>query len=940
MASADLFAGGGEMGALMRATDWAKTKLGPPEHWPRSLKTMLGVVLGSRFPMLLWWGPDLLHLYNDAYRPILRDKHPASLAAPAAEIWAEIWDVAGPLARGVMEGGPATWIEDLQLFINSGTMAEETYFTFSYSPVPGDDGRVGGLLNIVQETTAKVQSERQIRMLQELMARASEAKSEAEAYRIVVEVLSANTLDLPFLALYAQHEDNDPRLVGASGWKQDDGRAPPWPFAEVVRSGQGVVVDDPVRAIVLPVSRGFLVAGLSPHRALDDRYRRFFRTTADQVASVIAKVRAFETETKRAEALAEIDRAKTTFFSNVSHEFRTPLTLILGPVEDALGQSAQALQGDSLKSVHRSALRLLRLVNSLLDFARIEAGRVQLSFVATDIAGLTTDLASSFRSLIERAGLKFTVDCPPVAEPIYLDATHWEKITLNLISNAFKFTLHGEIAVTLRSHGNHVTLAVRDTGAGIPTDELPRVFERFHRVEGAAGRSFEGTGIGLSLVQELVTLHGGSVRASSVLREGSTFEVSLLKGRAHLPPERVVDRAAAPAMAGAAPYLLEAARWIGPDAEIEEPPLPPDTPQAAGRARARVLVVDDNADMRDYLGRLLSARWRVEVVADGESALASARREPPDLVLSDVMMPGLDGFGLLRELRADPLTSQVPVVLLSARAGEEALLEGLETGADDYLVKPFAARELLARVQTHLDLARLRREWSSELERANSELEAFSYSVSHDLRAPLRAIDGFSGALLADHSAQLDEQGREYLERVRGATQRMTQLIDDLLSLSQITRAQLNRDRVDLSDVARKVLVELGGRDPQRRVDTRVADGLVVQADPRLLTVMLENLLGNAWKFTSKLPAATIEVGTTARDGERVYFVRDNGAGFSMEHATKLFAPFQRLHAASEFEGTGIGLATVHRVVTRHGGRVWAEATPDQGATFLFTLGG
>jgi len=960
MALPDLFAGGGEMGALMRQTDWAKTKLGPVENWPGSLKTMLGVVLGSRFPMLLWWGPDLLHLYNDAYRPILRDKHPASLAEPAAEIWAEIWDVAGPLARGVMEGGPATWIEDLQLFINSGTMAEETYFTFSYSPVPGDDGRVAGLLNIVQETTAKVQSERQIRMLHDLAARAAEAKSEDEAYRIVAEVLSANELDLPFVLFYVLNETgDDAQPVGASGWKAS---AAAWPFAEVIRTGHEVIIDDlaarvgpvpvgrwngrPERAVVLPLARAgqaaastFLVAGVSPHRALDDRYQRFFRATADQVANVIANVRAYEAETKRAEALAEIDRAKTTFFSNVSHEFRTPLTLILGPVEDALALAAPVLRGDSLNTVHRSALRLLRLVNSLLDFARLEAGRVHMSFVATDLASLTTDLASSFRSLIERAGLKLVVDCPPIAEPVYVDPTQWEKITLNLISNAFKFTWRGEIAVGLRSHGDHVTLTVRDTGNGIPTHELPRIFERFHRVEGATGRSFEGTGIGLSLVEELVKLHGGSVRVSSVEGRGSTFEVSLPTGSAHLPAGRVADGAAAPTAAGAAPYVLEASRWIGPEAQIEEEPLPIPAPASSGREGARVLVVDDNADMREYLARLLATRWRVEVFADGAAALASARAQPPDLVLSDVMMPGLDGFGLLRALRAHAETSQVPVVLLSARAGEEALLEGLETGADDYLVKPFAARELLARVQTHLDLARLRREWSQELERANNELEAFSYSVSHDLRAPLRAIDGFSQALLVDYAEKLDEPGRDYLQRVRAATKRMTQLIDDLLSLSKITRTALKRERVDLTDLARKVLTELGGRDPQRKIDTRVADGLVVQADARLVTVMLENLLGNAWKFTSKQPAATIEVGKDTRNGETVYFIKDNGAGFAMEHATKLFAPFQRLHAASDFEGTGIGLATVNRVVARHGGHVWAEAKPGQGATFLFTLG-
>src|SRR5690349_348288 len=222
--ASELFSGGGEMGALMRATDWSKTRLGPTENWPKSLKTMLGVVLGSRFPMLLWWGPDLLHLYNDAYRPILRDKHPGSLGAPAAQVWAEVWDVAGPMARGVQQGGPATWIEDLQLFINNGAMAEETYFTFSYSPVPGDDGRVGGLLNTVQETTAKVQSERQIRMLHDLAARAAEAKSTNEACRVAVEVLAANELDLPFVLLYATDaEPGGAQLVSGSGWKD----APP-----------------------------------------------------------------------------------------------------------------------------------------------------------------------------------------------------------------------------------------------------------------------------------------------------------------------------------------------------------------------------------------------------------------------------------------------------------------------------------------------------------------------------------------------------------------------------------------------------------------------------------------------------------------------------------------------------------------------------------------
>ena len=404
---------------------------------------MLGVVLGSRFPMLLWWGPDLLHLYNDAYRPILRDKHPQSLAAPAAEIWAEVWDVAGPMARSVQDGGPATWTEDLQLFIKSGAMAEETYFTFSYSPVPGDDGQVAGVLNIVQETTAKVQSQRQIRMLHDLATRAADAKSQNQAYGIAADVLGTNELDLPFVLLYALDTTGAvAHLAGGSGWSDYEGPAKPhravvaessgprsWPFADVIASNQAVVVDDlsarfggipvgswearPERAIVLPLASAghsqpfaLLVAGLSPHRVFDERYRTFFSVTANQVANVITNAGAYEAENKRAEALREIDRVKTAFFSNVSHEFRTPLTLMLGPLEDGLSDAAEPLgsrQRARFELAHDNALRLLKLVNALLDFSRLEAGRMRATFAPHDIGALTAELAGMFQSAVDRS---------------------------------------------------------------------------------------------------------------------------------------------------------------------------------------------------------------------------------------------------------------------------------------------------------------------------------------------------------------------------------------------------------------------------------------------------------------------------------------------------------------------------------------------------------
>jgi light-regulated signal transduction histidine kinase (bacteriophytochrome) len=327
----------------------------------------------------------------------------------------------------------------------------------------------------------------------------------------------------------------------------------------------------------------------------------------------------------------------------------------------------------------------------------------------------------------------------------------------------------------------------------------------------------------------------------------------------------------------------------------------------------------------------------VSTAADGAAALEAVRARAPALVVSDVMMPRLDGFGLVRALRAESSTASLPVILLSARAGEDSAVEGLDAGADDYLAKPFSARELLARVRTHVELARSRRAWVEELERANRELDAFSYSVSHDLRAPLRAIDGFTRALAEDYGATLDERGQEYVQRVCRNVERMGMLIDDLLGLARISRAPVSHNVVDLSALAAGVVADLQAAHPDRVVRVDVAGGLLARGDRRLLNVVLVNLIGNAWKFTSRRADARIELGRQPAD-EPTFFVRDNGAGFDTQYAGRLFTPFQRLHTTKEFQGTGVGLATVQRVMSRHGGRVWVDAVVGQGATFFFSL--
>ena len=249
-----------------------------------------------------------------------------------------------------------------------------------------------------------------------------------------------------------------------------------------------------------------------------------------------------------------------------------------------------------------------------------------------------------------------------------------------------------------------------------------------------------------------------------------------------------------------------------------------------------------------------------------------------------------------------------------------------------------AAEVEAAHKVTQMELERLVAERTRDLASANQELEAFSYSVAHDLRAPLRSIDGFSQALLEDYADKVDAEGRKYLQQVRESAQEMARLIDDLLMLSRVTRSELRRAQVDLTAIARSVLVRLQRNEPERTVELIISDGLIADADARLLGVLLENLLGNAWKFTSKRPVARIEVGARQEDGRPVYFVRDDGAGFDMAYAEKLFGVFQRLHSDAEFEGTGIGLATVQRIVRRHSGRVWAEGEVGRGATVYFTL--
>jgi signal transduction histidine kinase len=816
--------GGGEMGALIRAFDWASTPVGPFERWPATLRTAVSLLLASGYPMCLAWGADLLQFYNDAFRPILgASKHPGALGQPTPECFAEIWDVIAPMFDRVMAAGETVTYHDFELSLDRHGYLEECYFDYSYSPVREPGGDVGGVFVTCSETTGRVLGERRLRTLSELAAGVSRASTAEDACGLAVRTLAGNGCDIPFALLYlVDDRAGAARLAGVAGVaaaaapasvdlssagavsggtvtgssvtgdpRVGDPRSEPGAgvgraVATVVTRRRALPIEDVVsqlgripggpwpepveRAYLVPIMQaaqaggdrvtGVLVAGISPRRAFDDAYREFLDLVAGQVATALAGLRAYQEAIARAEALAELDRAKTAFFSNISHELRTPLTLALGPLADVLEEDVVAARGGSarldaqdrerLELVQRNSLRLLRLVNSLLDFSRIEAGRTRATYRPVDLGRLTAEHCSAFRSAFESAGLRLEVECPRLPRPLHVDPEMWEKVVLNLLSNAFKHTFTGGVRVAVTDGGTDAVVSVADTGVGIPPEELPHVFERFHRVRSTRSRSFEGSGIGLALVRELVQLHGGTIEVESRLDRGTTFTITLPYGVAHLPADRVRDEDGGDRVdRDAIAFVEEASRWLPPTSapagrtpssttgEESGPPAADSGTVPAGLEEADVLVVEDNRDMRTYVSRVLGQNFRVETAANGEEALGRARSQPPDIIVSDVMMPGIDGFQLLQELRSDPSTAAIPVLLLSARAGDEATVEGLEAGADDYVTKPFSAQELIARVRVNLQMSRAR----AEAARSESRYESAQLAQRRALTV-LRAVAG------------------------------------------------------------------------------------------------------------------------------------------------------------------------------------------------------
>ncbi|SNT42293.1 ATP-binding protein [Rhodococcoides kyotonense] len=742
--AATLFAGDDDTAAAHRDADWAGTPLGPVESWPSELTAAVATVFDSDVAMLLWWGPELIQIFNHAYAPFLGTKYPTAIGQSAPECWPDVWPDMGPLARKALDGRTSKGTEVRLLMDRRGGLMEETYWTFSYSPVRSADGGALGVFVATSDVTGNVLGERRMTALQRLGSiSATRGEHPVSTCRAALTMLSDYRSDLPLLMLYLDpiatfDVDGAHRLGSVDNVVAlDDGRT-----FELVAVGDGMNPDDahkwivsgPARAGIaaaavsgsvqnleglsvigtgpvvesVPVDEivglplriagrsepvGVLAVGTNPLQVVGDQYRWFLDVIASRLSTTLTDVLAFEFQRHRSDALAELDATKTRLLENVSHEFRTPLTMLLAPLKEMSEKAADASGKAAVDIALRNAHRLQRLVDSLLDVARAGSGALSLDAVPTDIAELTRRCLDRFDGAFESAGLKLDAQFELSPSPIVsMDPEKWTRITTNLVANALNYTHEGSIRVALSRSGSNLVLQVSDTGIGLSARDRSKVFDRFYRVQGAHGRSAEGSGIGLALVSELAAALGGTVAVDSEVGVGSTFTVAV-----------PVDDAIAPVWESAVPLESAVVHAHSDGISVHH--------GTRGDATRSVLLVEDNPDMREYLVGLLTAQnWDVYVAADVETALGHARTTPPSLVLTDVMLPGRSGLDLVREVRSDMALVRLPVVVLTARAGTESAVEGLESGADDYVVKPFAPRELIARIRVHLELSAFREE--------------------------------------------------------------------------------------------------------------------------------------------------------------------------------------------------------------------------------------
>jgi signal transduction histidine kinase len=664
---------------------------------------------------------------------------------------------------------------------------------------------------------------------------------------------------------------------------------------------------------------------------------------------------------KANEELKELDNAKMRFFSNVSHELRTPLTLILGPLEVMLQGKQNPDLRPLLEAMEANARRLLRHVNALLDFAKIDAGKLECNYEYDNLGKILQGLTVAAGPHLLNRKISLAMEGLDSIPETILDADKVETMAANLLSNAIKFTPDGgRITIKAGEEREIIWFEVEDTGIGIPKDKLDTIFERFHQVDDALNRNREGTGLGLAMVKQLARIHIGKVTVRSRLGQGTTFRIELPKrpDSKSLERRRVIGRRQEDQISYARTVALISAAGEQKSGSQTETLLADvsgsrfgDDQNTTDRIRnsaspdaQKVLVVDDNPDLRTFIAGNLADDYRVEMARDGVEGLELARRWTPDLIVSDIMMPRMDGYEFTRRIRQDPSLSQIPVILATSKSGGEAVAEGLEVGANDYLAKPFEIRELKARVAAQLRTRRLERNLG-ERESRLAAIGQMTSAIVHDLKNPLSAIIGFAEIARQDIvTGKGAEMVTQDLEPVISEANRLSRMIAEVLDFARGSSSDLNLVPTELAGYLEAVCPPLKQKLTAMGIELILHHesgvNLLVNIDNDRMLRVIENLIRNAQEaiWSGGQDPRDKHIRITTRCDERSVSVRiaDDGPGISPEMIPSLFDAFT---TGKKRSGTGLGLATVRNLVLAHGGEITVEPkTAEGGAAFLLKL--
>ncbi|HEX8061005.1 MAG TPA: ATP-binding protein [Cyclobacteriaceae bacterium] len=677
--------------------------------------------------------------------------------------------------------------------------------------------------------------------------------------------------------------------------------------------------------------------------------------------------------------LKQSDKTKTLFLNNLGHEFQNPMNVILESLDKVIRKLGSDLPDNVYKELlhaQKNSVRVEKLVKSLHDFTHLEHRKTDARFVPTDLCKLTTEVAANFRSVIEKAGLMFSIQCDRMHEPVYVDHVIFETVLYNLLSNAFKFTFEGGITIRVINSRKHVKIAVADTGNGITTVNQKKIFQRFSKVDSENARSLDGMGIGLPLVKDLVEFHGGSISVNSELKKGSEFIVSLPKGMAHLPADKILMSGNSNHRGSFRGTLHQLESWANNDNHDVRNGTATDD----HRVVPTVLIAESDSEMRDYIARSLNTRYRVLEAVNGQHVLdIIGTGVLPDLIVADVAMPKMNGFEFLTSIRNSVALSSLPFILLTSRTVADDEIKGLYFGADDYLVKPFTARELVARIETRIEIAASRKkpvqslakennaleerihhymdqvetynkelnEKNAKLSAANEDLTDLTFAASHDLQEPLRKIKLFIGCLLKEEKNNFAGNSAHYFKRIVSFVETMNDLVNDITLYANFNATVGPTSKIDLQIMLSSLTDFLMPimRDKGASIKFEVADGLTGHYDQ--VKQAIYNLISNALKFgrkdvpleiiiTGKLVPATV-VGSERADQTKSYYqvsVHDNGIGIDHAYYKQIFELFRKLHEKSAYPGTGVGLTIVRKIMENHNGFVSVDSKPHEGSTF------